>query len=101
MQPSAPRIGHLTCPEQYGCCESFASDFATQEVCKGQTLGALVPRISRDRGRIPWLGGSPAAILPATSVRRRRSRVRMLQQFASDNNAGICPEAFEALRRAN
>jgi threonine aldolase len=25
----------------------------------------------------------------------------MLQQFASDNNAGICPEAFEALQRAN
>lgn len=25
----------------------------------------------------------------------------MLQQFASDNNAGICPEALEALRRAN
>jgi threonine aldolase len=25
----------------------------------------------------------------------------MAQQFASDNNAGICPEAFEALARAN
>ena len=23
------------------------------------------------------------------------------QQFASDNNAGICPEALEALQRAN
>ena len=25
----------------------------------------------------------------------------MAQQFASDNNAGICPEALEALLRAN
>src|SRR5262245_62123419 len=59
-------------------------------------------RRSGRRGQQAWLPRrDPRAICRYRRAPFTRPRSGMLQQFASDNNAGLCPQALDALVRAN
>lgn len=58
---------------------------------------ARVPALAPSSAADPRLGGGPVAALPTAAG----GDVVPGCQFASDNTAGICPEALAALERAN